>query len=191
VHGTPSIAAGDTNDRRGRLPANMNRGGLAMVATRSTRRRPEPLTAKEVAQGLKTIAYWNGVMADLVSQPEVRLCMLGNIGDFAKGNVGPWPPVAEQQACRVRAPIPSGPFALGEVGEVLYALRDCTASIAAVMGRLPRGMDLTAPPKPGPGVVKRAAVRKRAPGKRASAKRAPGKRASAKRAPAKRAKRSK
>jgi hypothetical protein len=174
-----------------------------MVTTRSTRRRPEPFTVRDVAQGLRAIAYWNGILADLMSQPEVRLCRLGNIGDFSKGNVGGWPPIAEQASCRVRAPIPSGIFALGEAGEVLYVLRDCTASIASIIGRLPRGMDLTAPLKPGPRGGKRPTAAKRArtsrtpaskrpaAGKRAGKGAAPKRPAARKRAAPKRVKRSK
>jgi hypothetical protein len=137
----------------------MNQGGLTMAVRKTTPGKPKPFTVKDVTTGLKTIAYWNEVMADMMSQPEVRLCMLGNIGDFAKGNVGGWPPIAERNACRPRCPIPSGEFVLGEASEVLYALSACTGSIAAVIGRLPRGMDLSVPPKPGPGGVKRAAGR--------------------------------
>jgi len=165
-----------------------------MAVRKTTPGQPKPFTVKDVAMGLKTIAYWNGVLADMMSQPEVRLCMLGNIGDFAKGNVGGWPPIAEHNACRPKCPIPSGEFVLGEAGEVLYALGACTGSIAAVIARLPRGMDLSTPPKPGPGGVKRTAGRSgaaavgRARKVRAAASKRP---AARKRAPAKRAKRSK
>ncbi len=132
-----------------------------MVAPRSTRRRPGSFTIADLTKSLKTIAYWNGILAEIMSQPEVRLCMLGNIDDYTKGDVGGWPPIAEKVACRMRAPIPTGPFAVGEAGEVLYALRDCTHSIAKIIGRLPRGMDLSVPFKPGPSVAKRAAAVKR------------------------------
>jgi hypothetical protein len=160
-----------------------------MVATRPTRHRPERFTIRDVTKGLKTIAYWNGVLADLMSQPDVRMFMLGNIDDFAKGPVGGWPPIAEKVACRMTAPIPTGKFAVGEAGEVLYALRDCTHSIATILARLPRGMELSAPRKLGPRVTKRttAAGRPRA-GRAAATSKRPAARKRAAPKPVKRSK---
>jgi hypothetical protein len=166
----------------------MNQGGLVMAARKTTPAKPKPLTVKDVTTGLKMIAYWNEILADMMSRPEVRMCKLGDIGDFSKGNLGGWPPIAEWNACRPRCPIPSGEFVLGEAGEVLYALSACTGSIAAVVGRLPRGMDLTAPPKPVPRPSKRPTAAGRARTGRTAASKRP---AARKRAPAKRTKRSK
>lgn len=130
--------------------------------------RYEAFTVGDLRKGLIAIAAWTDAVRDVMTAPEVCCTVLGSFGPPTKGDGGHWPPVAEHEACRVRAPIKTGTVSAGDVAEVLAVLRDCTGSITKVLGRLPASMEVRRPtvrsvrPKPKPEPRQKAKSRPRA-----------------------------